>query len=116
MMSVRAPRVLVAGGGIGGLATAMALRKAGLDTVIFERAASLRAAGAGVHLWTNAVLALEDLGVADALHAVAPAQARCEFRTWNGIELATWPVSQFAVRYGQPVVAIGRDDLVKILA
>jgi 2-polyprenyl-6-methoxyphenol hydroxylase-like FAD-dependent oxidoreductase len=109
-------RVLVAGGGIGGLATALALRKAGIDAVVLERAARLRAAGCGVHLWTNALLALEDLGLADALHAIAPAQTRCEFRTWRGRGLATWPVHEFAERYGQPVMAIGRDDLVDILA
>jgi 2-polyprenyl-6-methoxyphenol hydroxylase-like FAD-dependent oxidoreductase len=109
-------RALVAGGGVGGLAAALALRRAGLDVVVLERAARLRAAGCGVHLWTNALLALADLGLADALHAIAPSQTRCEFRTWNGRELATWPVHEFAERYGQPVVAVGRDDLVDLLA
>jgi 2-polyprenyl-6-methoxyphenol hydroxylase-like FAD-dependent oxidoreductase len=116
MSSVAVRRVVVAGGGIGGLSAALALRKAGLDVVVLERAARLRAAGCGVHLWTNAVLALEDLGLAEALHATAPAQSVCEFRTWRGRRLATWPVREFAERYGQPVVAIGRDDLIDIFA
>jgi 2-polyprenyl-6-methoxyphenol hydroxylase-like FAD-dependent oxidoreductase len=116
MMSTPVSRVIVAGGGLGGLSAALALRKAGIDVVVLERAARLRAAGCGVHLWTNAVLALADLGLADALRAVAPAQTRCEFRTWRGRGLATWPVHEFAERYGQPVVAIGRDDLIDILA
>ncbi|GHI04368.1 hypothetical protein AQI88_39810 [Streptomyces cellostaticus] len=109
-------RVLVAGGGIGGLATALALRKAGMDVVVLERALRLRAAGCGVHLWTNAVLALQDLGLADPLHAIGRSQVRCEFRNWNGDRLAVWPVERFTERYGQPVVAIGRDDLIDILA
>ena len=109
-------RVLVAGGGIGGLATALALRKAGMDVVVLERALRLRAAGCGVHLWTNAVLALQDLGLADPLHAIGRSQVRCEFRNWNGERLAVWPVERFVERYGQPVVAIGRDDLIDILA
>jgi 2-polyprenyl-6-methoxyphenol hydroxylase-like FAD-dependent oxidoreductase len=109
-------RAIVAGGGIGGLSTALALRKVGIDAVVLERAPGLRAAGCGVHLWTNAVLALADLGLADALHAIAPSQTRCEFRTWRGKQLARWPVSGFAQRYGQPVVAIGRDDLIDIFA
>jgi 2-polyprenyl-6-methoxyphenol hydroxylase-like FAD-dependent oxidoreductase len=108
-------RVLVSGGGIGGLATALALREAGYEAVVFERADQLRAAGCGVHLWTNAVLALADLGVAEELHAIGRSQVRCEFRTWRGNKLAIWPVREFAERYGQPVVAIGRDDLIDIL-
>jgi 2-polyprenyl-6-methoxyphenol hydroxylase-like FAD-dependent oxidoreductase len=115
-MSSRHVRVVVAGGGIGGLSAALALRRSGHEVVVLERAARLRAAGCGVHLWPNAVLALQDLGVAEALLAVAPAQTRCEFRTWDGHRLATWPVHDFAERFGQPVIAVGRDDLVDILA
>lgn len=115
MESPRA-RVIVAGGGIGGLSAALALRKAGHEVLVLERAPHVRAAGCGVHLWSNAVLALQDLGVAEPLLALAPAQTRCEFQTWDGARLATWPVQRFADRLGQPVVAVGRDDLVDILA
>jgi 2-polyprenyl-6-methoxyphenol hydroxylase-like FAD-dependent oxidoreductase len=109
-------RVIVVGGGVGGLAAALALRKAGAEVVVLERAARLRRGGCGVHLWTNAVLALADLGLAGPLCASGRPQVRCEFRNWNGDALAVWPVGRFAQRYGQPVVAIGRDDLIGILA
>jgi 2-polyprenyl-6-methoxyphenol hydroxylase-like FAD-dependent oxidoreductase len=109
-------RAVIAGGGIGGLTTALALRKAGLDVVVLERAPHLRAAGCGVHLWTNAVLALADLGIADDLLAVAPAQERCEFQSWDGAPLATWPVHEFREKFGRPVVAVGRDFLITTLA
>lgn len=109
-------RAVIAGGGIGGLTAALALRRAGLDVAVLERAPHLRAAGCGVHLWTNALLALADLGVADDVLAVAPAQEQCRFESWDGTPLATWPVHEFREKFGQPVVAVGRDFLISTLA
>jgi 2-polyprenyl-6-methoxyphenol hydroxylase-like FAD-dependent oxidoreductase len=60
-------RVLVLGGGIGGLSAAIALRKVGFDAHVFEQSPELREAGAGVGLWSNAMKSLEELGVADAV-------------------------------------------------
>src|SRR5919197_2224260 len=58
-------RVLVVGGGIGGLATAIARARDGHEPLVFERASALEAVGAGIALSPNAVAALERLGVAD---------------------------------------------------
>ncbi|PYQ18827.1 MAG: hypothetical protein DMF81_23740 [Acidobacteria bacterium] len=58
-------RVVVVGAGIGGLAAAIALRRAGLDAVLFERADQIAEVGAGISLWANALRSLEPLGVAD---------------------------------------------------
>ncbi|MFF0478780.1 FAD-dependent oxidoreductase [Streptomyces sp. NPDC004284] len=118
-MSAQTPRplrrVLIAGGGIGGIATALALQQQGIDSVVFERAPQLRDGGAGLHIWTNGMLALERLGVADQVSAIAPAQDACHFATSAGRTIGTWPVGQFVERYGQPTVAIGRSDLHGIL-
>ncbi|MFK3731831.1 FAD-dependent monooxygenase [Streptomyces sp. NPDC088090] len=102
---------IVAGGGIGGMAAALALNRAGLRVTVLERAGELRVGGAGLHLWTNAMLALESLGVVDDVLRVAPVQRFCEFRTWRGDRLGSWPVGEFADRYGQPTVAIARSAL-----
>jgi 2-polyprenyl-6-methoxyphenol hydroxylase-like FAD-dependent oxidoreductase len=108
-------RVLIAGGGIGGIATALALQQQGIDSVVFERAPQLRDGGAGLHIWTNGTLALARLGVADQVAKVAPAQDMCHFATSTGRPIGSWPVGEFADRYGQPTVAIGRSDLHGIL-
>jgi 2-polyprenyl-6-methoxyphenol hydroxylase-like FAD-dependent oxidoreductase len=65
---------LIVGAGIGGLAAGIALHRAGWNVRIFERADAPRAIGFGVGLAPNALAALRELGVADAVarHAVTP--------------------------------------------
>ena len=58
-------RVIIAGGGTGGLATAIALRKAGIEPLVLEQASAFTAIGAGLGLYVNAMKALTYLG-ADA--------------------------------------------------
>jgi 2-polyprenyl-6-methoxyphenol hydroxylase-like FAD-dependent oxidoreductase len=53
---------MVAGGGIGGLATAAALGRHGWDVTVYERQDALRAVGAGIYIWENGLLVLEALG------------------------------------------------------
>jgi 2-polyprenyl-6-methoxyphenol hydroxylase-like FAD-dependent oxidoreductase len=53
-----APKAIVIGGGIGGLAAAVALRKVGMAVTVFERAPEICEVGAGLSLWSNAVTAL----------------------------------------------------------
>jgi 2-polyprenyl-6-methoxyphenol hydroxylase-like FAD-dependent oxidoreductase len=65
-------RVLITGGGIGGLAAAAALGKVGIDCQVFEQAPRLREVGAGVGLWTNAFRSLEELGAAGDLRGSLP--------------------------------------------
>jgi 2-polyprenyl-6-methoxyphenol hydroxylase-like FAD-dependent oxidoreductase len=64
-------RAAIVGGGIGGLSAAVALRRVGVETVVFERAPRLEAVGAGLTLAPNAVRALARLGLADAVRAVS---------------------------------------------
>ncbi|MGW2476173.1 FAD-dependent monooxygenase [Streptomyces sp. NPDC001665] len=108
-------RVLIAGGGIGGIATALALQQQGIDSVVFERAPQLRDGGAGLHIFTNGMIALAQLGVGDQVAKIAPAQSVCRFATSSGRSIGTYPVGEFVERYGQPTVAIGRSDLHGIL-
>ena len=58
-------RALIIGAGIGGLCTAIALRKVGYTVRIFERTQEVRALGAGMSLWSNAMWALHVLGLSD---------------------------------------------------
>src|SRR5919204_614831 len=58
-------KAIVVGGGIGGLTTGVALRQAGVDTVVFERTPEYRELGTGLHIAINAMRGLRELGLAD---------------------------------------------------
>src|SRR5712675_1834245 len=73
-------RALIAGAGVGGLATGIALRSAGLEVKIFERSREMREIGAGLMIWPNGTRALEALGV----EVRAMTIDRLFFRNWRG--------------------------------
>ena len=74
----RSRSIIVAGAGIGGLTTALALTRAGFRAVVLEQAERLDEAGAGIQLSPNATRVLTDLGLADRLRprVVAPEAIR----------------------------------------
>src|SRR6187397_2081212 len=75
---------MIIGGGIGGLATAIALRRQGIDAQVYERTAHLREVGAGLSLWRNALVALDAIGVGDACRALSAPYAGAALRRWDG--------------------------------
>jgi 2-polyprenyl-6-methoxyphenol hydroxylase-like FAD-dependent oxidoreductase len=54
---------LIIGGGIGGLAVALALQRIGGSVKVFEKAPAIAEVGAGLSIWSNAMLALRCLGL-----------------------------------------------------
>lgn len=68
-------RVAVVGAGIGGLAAAAGLQRAGAQVTVFERSSRLAPVGAGLSLFGNGFTALDSLGLGDAVRAVSGEQA-----------------------------------------
>ena len=66
-------RAVGGGGGIGGLGSAIALRRAGWDVTVLERAQNVTPIGAGLTLWPNALSALDALGVGDRIRSAGQA-------------------------------------------
>jgi 2-polyprenyl-6-methoxyphenol hydroxylase-like FAD-dependent oxidoreductase len=64
-------KVLIIGGGIGGLATALSLHRVGIDCEIFEQSQSIRELGVGINMLPHATKALAELGLLEALDRVA---------------------------------------------
>lgn len=107
--------IIIIGGGIGGLATAIALLRAGFDVAVFERVANLGAIGAGLTLWPNASKALGQLGLAPALAAISVPSGDSEIRTAQGQPLSRIPARELIARFGAPLIAVHRADLQRVL-
>ena len=110
-------RVAVAGAGIGGLAAALCLARAGCSVCLFDRSPLLAEAGAGLQLSPNASSVLRRLGVLDAVapDAVAIAMVRIG-RGRDACVLARLPLGPAAeARYGAPFLVTLRADLHRVL-
>nr|AWF83809.1 Tropone 2-monooxygenase [Streptomyces cyaneofuscatus] len=82
-MARKRPYVAVVGGGIGGLAVALGLRRQGVEAVVHEQAHALSHQGAGIAIGANGHRALRELGVAKRLTASAARPSRADFRHWR---------------------------------
>jgi salicylate hydroxylase len=105
--------VLIAGGGIGGLATAIALARKGIATHVLESRAELVAEGAGIQIGPNGTRILQSLGLADALkpHVGVPEAIAVRDGT-SGAELTRLPLGRWiAERHGAPYWVVHRGDL-----
>ncbi|MCC7348280.1 MAG: FAD-dependent monooxygenase [Variibacter sp.] len=112
------PNILIAGAGIGGLAAALALSRAGFRVTVMEAAPELREIGAGIQLSPNATRILLDLGLGPALARVAVRpEALRVMNAGSGEPLAVSPLGEAALaRYGAPFLTIHRGDLQRLLA
>ncbi len=102
--------ILIIGAGIGGLATAIGLAKAGYKVTIAEQAQALSEVGAGLQLSPNAVHALRALGLE---HIVAPRASRIDYvQMFNGHGLLQYlDIRTLAAHYNAPFWALHRADL-----
>ncbi|RZI92555.1 MAG: hypothetical protein EOO67_08390 [Microbacterium sp.] len=105
--------ILVAGGGIAGLATALGLARGGRHSHVLERAPEFGEVGAGIQLAPNALAALDALGVKDAVlaDAVYP-EKKIYLDAVTGKTIATIDLGDaFVEHYGYPYVVAHRVDL-----
>lgn len=112
------PRIAILGAGIGGLAAAAFLSKAGLSATVYEQAPELTEVGAGLVVPPNAVRLIRRLGVMDAfLGCAVPLDVGWEFRRWaDGTVLSAEDLSTCAALYGEDTYTAHRADLLDVLA
>jgi salicylate hydroxylase len=117
-LAVMLDKVVIVGGGIGGMAAALAFLRRGIDVEVYEQAHQLRELGAGVQISANGTRILHALGLKAALDKVQVSPTGKAIRMWNTGQ--TWKVFELGVesveRYGSPYITIHRGDLHHLLA
>lgn len=105
----------IIGGGIGGLATAVALGRDGWQAVVYEREAGLSGAGTALGIWPAALRALDALDLGDRVRALGQAQRSGAFQRPDGRRIATLDVAALERRTGDAVVLLSRPALLEVL-
>ncbi len=106
-------RAVVVGGGLGGLAAAVALQSLGCDVEVYEQASVMRREGGSITLWSNGIAALAALGV-----SVSRPQriARLVMLDGKGRALLDLDVAAVSERYGHDCINVWRKDLLADLS
>jgi salicylate hydroxylase len=115
---IAANKIIVIGGGIGGLAAALALLRNGFDVEVYEQSSELKEVGAGVQIGANGTRVLHALGLKATLERTQVIPSGKEARLWNtGESWKTLDLGAIAVeRYGSPHIVMHRGDLHAALA
>jgi salicylate hydroxylase len=109
-------RAIIAGAGIGGLAAAIALLRAGFSVAIYEKANTLEEFGAGLQLTPNATRILSRLGALDRVLGFASRpDAVVVLRGSDDVELTRMPLGDAERRWGGPYLVVHRADLQRAL-
>ena len=105
--------ILIAGGGIGGLAAAIGLASKGFRCTVLEKSATLGEIGAGIQLGPNAFHAFDYLGVGDAARKMAVYIDSLRLMdALSGEEIARVPLDEaFRTRFANPYAVVHRGDL-----
>lgn len=108
-------RAVVVGGGIGGLTAGIALRRAGIEVELYERAPAISEVGAGISMWPYAIRVLDELGVGAAVRALGGSQQDGAIRTARGRTMLAVSMAEIERICGAPVVMLHRAALIEAL-
>lgn len=109
--------VLIAGGGIGGCAAALALAQRGIPVQLFEKAADFGEVGAGIQLGPNAFRAFDALGITEQVKGLVARPDHLVMRDGTTAEVVTSMRAgePFEARFGHPYALVYRPDLHGVL-
>jgi 2-polyprenyl-6-methoxyphenol hydroxylase-like FAD-dependent oxidoreductase len=106
-------RAIIVGAGVGGLSTAAALKRVGIEAAVFDRHPALTDVGC-VQIWSNGMVALHELGVSETMIERGLVMEEQVFRTAAGRVMMRAPVREIARSHGSlPPVNIRRLDMIK---
>jgi 2-polyprenyl-6-methoxyphenol hydroxylase-like FAD-dependent oxidoreductase len=106
-------KAMIIGAGISGLSTGIGLRRAGVEVTVFERGRGLASvqAGGGMHLWNNAMSALQRMGMADRVESVGEGVDHFSWYTSHGRLMGSGDVTELTRKVGAPAIGLTRADL-----
>ncbi|MEH3143562.1 MAG: FAD-dependent oxidoreductase [Mycobacterium kyogaense] len=108
-------RFIVVGAGIAGLATAVALNRDGHDVRVLEQRTDL-GTGTGISIWPNALAALDEIGVGDAVRDAGGRVTAGAIRWRSGRWLRRPAGQRMVTALGEPLVVVRRSTLTGLLA
>lgn len=108
-------KAIVIGGGIGGITAALALRRVGIDATVYERAPELREVGSALPLFTNALKALQKLGLGDKIEALGEHANTLSVSTWRGDVLLDVTNEKHLRGLGTVSTVVHRAELLALL-
>ena len=109
--------IVIVGGGIGGLAAALAAAEAGKQSIVVRASSQFGEVGAGIQFGPNGIAVLDRFGVKDEIAKIAVFPKRLVLKDiYTGKELAVMDLGEeFQQRYGQPYIVLHRSDLHRVL-
>ncbi|OJF12693.1 FAD-dependent oxidoreductase [Couchioplanes caeruleus] len=105
----------IIGGGIGGLATAIALHRFGWQVTVHERDASIPGTGTALGMWPSALRALDSLGIGNDVRSRGRPQQGGEFRRPDGSTIGVMDTARMQRRTGDAVYLLSRPALLGLL-
>src|SRR5436305_7425284 len=111
MQSSTSKKAIIIGGGIGGVTAAIALKRAGLDVTVYERADELREVGSGLPLWSNALRSFHKIGLTDIYETLGAEVSAGSVSTWQGDVLADLRTVELLKRLGKINMVVHRAEL-----
>ncbi len=115
MLTYAGRKAIIIGGGIGGVTAAIALKRAGLDVTVYERAEELQEVGSGLPLWTNALRTLHILGLTDELEKLGVQVRSVRVSTWKGDTLTDTSNDKHLKKLGTITIVVHRAELLSLL-
>ncbi|MBW3466636.1 FAD-dependent monooxygenase [Arthrospiribacter ruber] len=109
-------KVTIIGAGIGGLTTALTLKRKGLDVEVFEGSAAIKPVGAGINIANNAMQVFQKLGIQGKIESAGNRMSKMKITDSQLKPLSVVDLSEYEQKYGVSSFAIHRGELQKILA
>lgn len=109
------PRIIISGGGIGGLTAAIALKEVGIEAVVYEAAPTIKPVGAGLALAANAIKAFHKIGIRDAVISEGRLLEALVINDEKGVAITRTDTLASTKKYGADNFAIHRANLHRVL-